>query len=205
MLARLCLALLALAPIAEATAQTSVRTETIRPPHHGSSPFKSDGRLNDPAAQAVIPEIIIDPSRLPPEVAHARERILAAARGGNPQALAKLMRADETVFSRSEDKDPVAYWRESYPDSDGLEALSILITVLESPFVHVDRGSPQEVYLWPYFARMPLNTLTPVQRIELFRIITGGDYKDMLGLGTYAFFRIGIAPDGTWQFFVTGR
>jgi hypothetical protein len=204
MLARLCLTLLMLAAIADAAAQTRVRTETIRPPQNGSSPPKSDSRLKAPATQVGVPEIISDPSRLPPDVARARERILTAARSGDLQALAKLIRADETLFSRSEDKDPAAYWKENYPDSDGLEALSILITVLESPFVHVDPRSSQELYLWPYFARIPLNTLTPAQRTELFRIITGGDYKDMLARGTYTFFQIGIAPDGKWQFFVSG-
>jgi hypothetical protein len=205
MLARLCLAFLALAPFADAGAQTRIHTETIRPPHHGSGPFKSDGRLTALSAQAAAPEIIADPSRLPPAVARARNRILAAARIGNLQDLVELMRANETVFSRSEDKDPIAYWKANYPDSDGLEAASILITILETPFVHVNQGSPQEVYLWPYFAHIPLRALTPEQKIELFRIVTGGDYKDMLGSGAYAFFRIGIAPDGTWQFFVTGN
>ena len=42
------------------------------------------------------------------------------------------------------------------------------------------------------------------QKIELFRIVTGADYKDMLAFGVYAFYRLGIGPDGTWQFFVAG-
>ena len=83
-----------------------------------------------------------------------------------------------------------------------MEALSILINVLETAFVHVDVGTPQEIYLWPYFARIPLKALTPQQRVELFRIVTGADYKDMVEFGVYSFYRLGIAPDGTWQFFV---
>ena len=46
--------------------------------------------------------------------------------------------------------------------------------------------------------------LTPQQKVELFRIVTGADYKDMMKLGVYAFYRLGIGPDGTWHFFVTG-
>jgi hypothetical protein len=144
-------------------------------------------------------------SLLPPAVARSRDRILAAARSGNLQALAAIVQADETTFSWSDERDPAVFWRTNYPDSEGLEALSILTTILEAPFVHVDRGTPQEVYLWPYFARVPLKTLSRDQKVALFKIVTGGDYKDMLALGSYAFFRIGISPDGTWQFFVTGR
>jgi hypothetical protein len=116
------------------------------------------------------------------------------------------MQSSETlpVFSFSDDKDPVAYWKANYPDSDGIEVLSILTTVLQTGFVHVDVGTPQEMYLWPYFARVALKTLTPEQKVELFRIITGTDFKDMVDFGAYNFYRLGISPDGTWQFFVAG-
>jgi len=205
MLARLGLVFLVLALTAEVGAQTSVRTETFRPPQQNSGKFKADGRLIPPGAQTTTPEIIVDPSRLPPSVARTRDRILAAARAGSLQDLAAIVRTNETAFSWSEEQGPAAFWQATYPDSEGLEALSILTTILEAPFVHVDGGTPQEVYLWPYFARMQLKTLSRAQKVELFRIVTGGDYKDMLDLGVYAFFRAGISPDGTWQFFVTGR
>ena len=204
MLARLGFAFLVLALMAGASAQTPVRTETFRPPQTFGR-FKADGRLTPPGAQGNASEIIADLSLLPPAVARTRDRILAAARSGNLQGLAAIVQADETTFSRSDERDPAAFWRANYPDSEGLEALSILTTILETPFVHADRGTQQEVYLWPYFARVPLKTLSREQNVALFKIVTGGDYKDMLAFGTYAFFRVGISPDGTWQFFVTGR
>jgi len=89
-------------------------------------------------------------------------------------------------------------------DSDGIEVLSILTMILEAGYVRVDEGTPQEMYVWPYFVRMSLAALTPQQKVELFRIVTGADYKDMMKLGVYAFYRVGIGPDGTWHFFVTG-
>ncbi len=166
--------------------------------------FKSDGRVIVPAASSAAPEIIGDLARLPPAVAQTRDRMLAAARSGNVHSLAAVALMNETVFSFSGEKDPVAYWRANYPDSEGVEVLAILITILETRFVHVDQGTPQEVYLWPYFARIPLKELSPERKVELFRIVTGGDYNEMLGGGAYGFFRVGIAPDGSWQFFVTG-
>jgi len=78
------------------------------------------------------------------------------------------------------------------------------VTILQTGFTHVDKGTPQEMYLWPYFTRMPVKNLTPEQKVELFRIITGSDYKDMLDFGAYSFYRLGIGPDGTWHFFVAG-
>jgi hypothetical protein len=187
-------------------AQNKVRTETIRPPAPGEQKFRNEGHVVEPGAIGKLPEVITNPARLPPAVARTRERILAAALSGELLKLFAVMKEAPTlpVFSFSEDSDPVSFWKTNYPDSDGVEALSILINVLEAAFVHVDVGTPQEIYLWPYFARIPLKALTPQQRVELFRIVTGADYKDMVEFGVYSFYRIGIAPDGTWQFFVAG-
>jgi hypothetical protein len=186
-----CIALAATLACSGAAAQTRVRTETIKP---------AAGEAKK------LPEIVPDVSRLPAAVARMRERILAAARSGDLNKVATVMQSNETmpIFSSSEARDPATYWKENYPESAGLEALSILVGVLESPFVHVEQGTPQEMYLWPYFARVPLRSLTPEQRVELFRIVTGADYKEMLEAGAYSFYRVGIGPDGTWHFFVTG-
>jgi hypothetical protein len=165
---------------------------------------KRTGHVIPLAPSSPIAEIITDLSRLPPPVARTRERILAAARSGELQQLADLMNETTPIFSFTDDKDPVAFWKAVYPDSDGVEALSILITILETGFVQVDAGTPHEMYVWPYFVRMSLPALTPAQKVELFRIVTGADYKDMLAFGVYAFYRLGIGPDGTWQFFVAG-
>jgi hypothetical protein len=188
-------------------AQNKVRTETIRPPASGEQQFRNQGHTAAPdESLGKVPEIITNPARLPPAVAQTRERILAAARSGELLRLFAVMKEAPSlpVFSFSEDTDPISFWKSNFPDSEGIEALSILMNVLESPFVHVDVGTAQEIYLWPYFARMPLKALTAAQRAELFRIITGADYKDMVEFGVYSFYRLGIAPDGTWQFFVTG-
>jgi hypothetical protein len=205
---RICLSILLIGTLAAggALAQNKVRTETIRPPADGQEKFQNNGRVAPAPAASSVPEIITDPARLPPAVARARERILAAARSGDLDKLVAVMREGSTlpVFSFSDDSDPIAFWKANYPDSDGVEALSILINVLETGFVHADVGTTQEIYLWPYFARIPLKALTPPQRVELFRIVTGADYKDMVEFGVYSFYRLGIAPDGSWQFFVSG-
>jgi hypothetical protein len=197
-------------------AQTRVHTEAVRPP--GPSPaFNGDnhpgvvitGTIPPPDPHATTPnapEVITDLSRLPPAVARMRERILAAARTGQLDALVTVMQSNETppIFSLGGDMDPLAYWRRNYPDSGGVEILAILTEILETGFVHVDQGTPEEMYVWPYFSRAPLKTLTPEQKVDLFKIVTGSDYKDMLNDGTYNFFRLGIGQDGAWRFFVTG-
>jgi hypothetical protein len=186
-------------------AQNKVRTETIRPPAAPDAASKPSAHVTPPTVTDA-PEIITDLSRLPAPVARTRERILAAAQSGDLQKLLTVMQMNETmpIFSFSTEQDPIAFWKSNYPDSDGIEVLSILVTILQTGFVHADKGTPQEMYLWPYLARMPVKSLTSEQKVELFRIITGSDYKDMLDFGAYSFYRLGIGPDGTWHFFVAG-
>jgi hypothetical protein len=157
-------------------------------------------------AQAPPPEIVTDLSMLPLPVARTRARILDAARTGDLEKLVAVMQSGETVpiFTFGDEKSLLLYWRANYPDSAGVEVLSIAINILEAGFVRIDKGTPQEMYVWPYFAFMPLKSLTPEQKVGLFRIVTGADYKEMNEFGAYIFYRLGIAPDGTWHFFVTG-
>jgi hypothetical protein len=209
-------------------AQQRVRTETITPPPPPAAPAPPEAappasqvepglpapRPQKPSFHAVRPEstasgraeIIMDLSRLPAPVARMRARILEAARTGDLNKVLGVMQAGETLptFSLGNDLNPVTYWKGSYPDSDGIEVLAILTEILEAGFVHVDAGTPQEMFVWPYFARVPLTELTAAQKVELFKIVTGSDYKEMQEFGAYMFYRLGIAPDGTWQYFVAG-
>ena len=209
-----------------ALAQLKVRTETIRPPADATIPPLAnqfvppaqDGgtarAADQPAAAAGTPpasppspEIAADAARLPPAVQRMRDRILTAARTGDLQTLLTLMRAsgDMPAFSHTQKQDPAAYWKQNYPDSDGVEILSILITILETQPVRVDAGTPQEAYVWPYFARLPIKSLTPAQKVELFRVVTGSDYKEMLERGRYVFYQVGIGPDGGWRYFLASE
>ncbi|HWF93518.1 MAG TPA: hypothetical protein VG291_01000 [Xanthobacteraceae bacterium] len=211
-----------------ALAQLKVRTETIKPPAAAAPPSTNqfvpparDGSpigspVERPAAAgetpalapgAATPEIAADLSHLPPAVVRMRDRILAAAHTGDLQTLMALMRANGgmPVFSHTQKQDPAAYWREIYPDSDGVEILSILIGILETPPARIGAGTPQETYVWPYFARLPVRSLTPVQKVELFRVVTGSDYKQMLERGRYIFYQVGIGPDGTWRYFLASE
>lgn len=192
-MARLGLSLLLLAFVAGATALAQ-RVEQGKP----------TGHLVPIAPSAAAPEISTELARLPTPVARTRERILAAARSGELQQLAALVQEAKPVISFTDENDPIAFWKSNYPDSDGIEVLSIVAGILELGYVHVDQGTPQEMYVWPYFVRMPLAGLSPPQKVELFRIVTGADYKDMLAFGAYSFYRVGIGPDGTWHFFVAG-
>jgi hypothetical protein len=171
-----------------------------------TSATKPYGRAGSRPGQK-ISDVLTDVSRLPAPVARMRARIIEAARTGDLDKLLTVMQTNETmpIFSFANERDPVAYWRANYPESGGLEVMSILLEILDMGFVHVDAGTPQDMYVWPYFAYVPLKELTPPQKVELFKVVTGSDYRAMQDFGAYIFYRLGIAPDGTWHFFVSGE
>ncbi len=152
-------------------------------------------------------EVMYDVDKLPRPVKKMRELIMEAARSGEPENLRALIGsgADITQLSFGDiDGDPIEYIRSVSGDAEGHEMLAILLEVMEAGYVRFDAGTDNELYVWPYFYAVPLEELTPVQRVELFKLVTAGDYEDMVSFGAYIFFRVGITPAGRWIFFVAG-
>jgi hypothetical protein len=174
------------------------------PGEDGTTPGPGPASPSDGTAK--LPQVNYGEEGLPRPVARLRAQILDAARTGDVERLRPVIEANEVppTFSFAGTSDPIAHLKEASGDDHGREALAILIEVLEAGWILADPGTPQEMYVWPYFARYPFDKLTPEQMVELFKIITAGDYQDMQSYGTYIFYRLGIGPDGTWHFFVAG-
>jgi hypothetical protein len=60
------------------------------------------------------------------------------------------------------------------------------------------------LYVWPYFAEVPLDKLSPAQEVELLRLVSPAALKDMRSSGKYTHWRIVIGADGTWHSFRRG-
>jgi hypothetical protein len=157
--------------------------------------------------QSAEPVIGTDVSALPIPVQRMREMIMNAARQGDFEALRPLIGVgpDTTQLSLGGyEGDPIEYMRGLSGDPEGHEILAILLEVLEANYAIYDPGTPNEVFVWPYFVAVSLENLTPPQRVDLFKLVTAGDYEDMRAFGAYIFYRAGITPEGRWRFFVAG-
>lgn len=210
--------MLAVWPAATPSFGAAVPTETITVPDADSGDAVPPDAAPDTNADAPenntppspgpgeIPQVEYDFSKLPMPVQRLREQIIAAAETGDAEKLRTIIDAQDEPpdFGPSDTGDPIGYLKLQSGDADGREILAILIEVLEAGYVHVDIGTPDEVYLWPYFARYPIDKLTPPQLVQLFKLVYAGDYEDMLSNGVYDYFRAGISPDGQWRFFTAG-
>lgn len=152
------------------------------------------------------PPILRSTGDMPEPVRKTWTALRDAARSGDIEALQPLIDAQPSppTFAFADIDDPIRYLKSLSGDPEGHEILAILLEVLESGFVLADAKTQEEMYLWPYFARYPLEELSPRQMVEMFTLLTAGDYQDMLSYGAYIFFRVGISPDGAWRFFVAG-
>ncbi|EFO34383.1 putative cytoplasmic protein [Roseibium sp. TrichSKD4] len=153
------------------------------------------------------PEVMYDTSALPRPVARMRSQLMDAALSGDAERLRMVFESNEVppTLSFVAIDNPIDFIKESSGDGEGREVLAILADVLDAGFVHVDVGTAQEMYVWPYFARYPLHKLTPEQKVEMFRIVTSGDFAEMELNGVWLFYRVGIGPDGTLHYFVAGE
>jgi hypothetical protein len=198
-------------PPAQTDEETPPATNEEQPAE--ANPPIDEGKANiarpDVDPDAPLPEIQYDLTKLPEPVARMRQLLIDAAVSGDIETLRPLIgtgaRAPLLSLTEATDADPVAFLKSQAGDEAGREILAILEEVLNAGYVQLNAGKPEELYVWPYYFAMPLNKLTPRQTVELFKIITGGEYQEMEQFGTYIFYRVGITPAGEWAFFVTGE
>lgn len=169
---------------------------------------KAASETDDAQTEAAEPvEVMTDISKVPAPVARMRELIVEAAASGDIEKLRPLLGKGPTqtqIPVAAGEEDPIAVLKSLSGDQDGVEILAILLDVLSTGFVLTDKGTPEEAYVWPYFAAKPLSSLTPEEKVDLFRLVTAGDFAGMEEFGSYNFYRVGITPDGRWKFFVAG-
>ncbi|EHK56948.1 hypothetical protein [Allomesorhizobium alhagi] len=184
--------------------------QPIDPEKTGPAGEETPEGVEQPDAEAAgpLPEVIYDLERLPPDVKRMRELLIEAAKSGDIERLRPLIGLGDDMAQLSLagiEGDPIEHLKSLSGDAEGREILAILEEVLSAGYVHLDAGGAEELYVWPYFFAIPLDRLDARQHVELFKIVTAGDYEDMKNFGSYIFYRLGITPDGRWAFFVAGE
>ncbi|WP_245319413.1 hypothetical protein [Consotaella salsifontis] len=152
-------------------------------------------------------EVFYGDADLPTPVRDLRLKLMEIARTGDIEKLRPYIETgdDGTVLTFGDmDTDPISFLKQASGDGEGTEILAILLETLEAGHVHNDPGQDDEIYVWPYFTQMALEKLTKPQMVELFKLVTAGDFEEMKSFGAYNFYRVGISPDGKLQFFVAG-
>ena len=171
-----------------------------------ASKGKSDSSRKQQARPAGDLAVNYGVAKLPAPVAEMREAIMAAVRSGNIEELRHAFELNELKPELGPEPvgDPVAYWKKISGDGEGREVLAVLAEILEAGYVALPLGRDLEnnrIYVWPYFAEVPLAKLTPAQQVELLRLAPPAAVREMMGTGKYTYWRLAIGADGTWHFF----
>ena len=201
----LVMATLSLSWAASAQASTVVETQRIIVPVEKPLEGQAPALTPPPPAAATGFETHRpgEESLLPAPVAAMRRKILDAAYSGDMEKIHAIIQTGETlpVFSVNEITDPIDFLKKQSGDGRGLEILAIMTDVLEGGFAHVDAGKPTEMYVFPYYAVLPTDKLTPSQLVDVYKLVTSGDFEEMKNSGSYSFYALGIGADGSWRYF----
>ena len=147
---------------------------------------------------------------LPESVIEMREEILAAIHAGVIADLGKAAAWSEARSGRSvdfgagPDADPVGHWTRLSRDGAGLEVLAIAANLLALPPARLAIGKDPEntfVYVWPYLAEAPGQTLTPTETVDLLRLVPAETAEAIRKGAKWPWWRLAIAADGTWLAF----
>lgn len=135
-----------------------------------------------------------DTEGLPEPVAATRSQLLGAAEAGDHERLAELASDDFTyTFGGAAEGGAAAFWRAE--EERGGRPLEALAAVLRLPYA-LSRG----LYVWPFAHAADPASMTDYERGLLDEIPGGAE----VGGEGYLGWRAGIAPDGSWRFFVAG-
>lgn len=158
------------------------------------------------AAPTAAPQERAFHGALPPNVTDMRAHILLAAHAGDLDELKTAIEWNEIPpdFGPKAGDDPFAYWRGISGDGKGLEVLARAADLFALPPARLALGRDPEnsfIYVWPYLAELPLDTLTPAEEVDLLRLMSADEAKAMRAAKKWTWWRIAIGADGTWHTF----
>lgn len=151
-----------------------------------------------------------DLAALPARVAALREKILEACDSGDIEALRVPLEWSETPPSLT--REPVKprgfgpiidFLKARSFDGKGMEWLSIAKAVFGAPYV-VQRRGVFTTYIWPAYARLPLEALaglSDAERMDMWACVRFADLRAPSRDGRPLMQHAGLGPDGTWHYF----
>ena len=144
---------------------------------------------------------------LPAPVAKTQREIIETAQFGNMNPMLEIAEQSEIwpVPDFGPDADylepPIYSWLKQSQDTDGRYILAQMIEVLSLPYAKKPLTEGVDLYIWPYFAEADLTYPCTEDMIDLLKIVTPTEYKDIRKTGQYTGYQLAIGTDGTWHYF----
>jgi hypothetical protein len=164
-------------------------------------------KLPDPEADAAqarsSPKVLYDAKATPKLVQRILNMIVLTAQSGEIEEMRAVLETNELkpMVAAKHVDDPIAFWRAQSVDGTGRDILATMLDMLDTGFVLKGSGDTG-MYVWPYFAEIDLATLSPKEQVELYRLVPPEQAKAMIASGTYTGYRLGVAPNGIWHYFL---
>ena len=164
---------------------------------------QNEAAAGEAAAREQTSKVLYDFNALPEPVKRMLQQIAAAAESGEIETMRPVFELNELkpMVATEYVDDPVAFWKKASADGTGRDVLAAMLNVAASGYVRVGQGQ-NEMFIWPYFAETDLAKLTPAQEVELYRIVPPAQALAMKKAGKYTYYRLGISPNGVWQYFL---
>jgi hypothetical protein len=144
---------------------------------------------------------------LPTQVAETRRAIAAAAIACDYQALEELAGTELNTSFGGGGFANLETWEDlaRSDKEEGYLALQLLVKLFDTPFATQDFENLPRYYVWPSaFIYDTWEEIPPADLDVLSEIYSREELDQLATFGSYAGWRIGIAEDGAWRFFVAG-
>ena len=137
---------------------------------------------------------------LPVPVRRMVDEIRQAAQSGEVERLREVLQLNELqpVINGKVLHDPVTFWKQRSADHKAYALLATLVSLLRVPPCQKKTKSGM-LYLWPYFACVPLDRLRPAEKVRFYELVPAQKAAQMLRKKRYGHAVLTIGADGTWH------
>jgi hypothetical protein len=147
--------------------------------------------------------------QIPAHVAETRELILTAVRAAAIDDLVPLIDSSPTrtefgLAGQHDGASAVAALKKRSADGNGHEILALLASVLDVAPATLPLGKDLEnnlIYVWPYLAERPIESLSGPELVDLYRIVPAAKIAEMREKQRWLWWRVVIGADGSWLSF----
>jgi hypothetical protein len=154
-----------------------------------------------PAAEATAPAEAPAVGALPDAVARTVRRLKDIAEYGGYRELAQFASETPDFRSNSAGLGDREYW--SLKERTGDFPAEQAARVLAYPFA-VAETPEGKVYIWPAFAMLKADEITPAAARDIDRLLGEGQANELRKGAVWPGYVLGIREDGQWLYFVSG-
>lgn len=202
------LALAVVAMVAAGCGGTKAASTTTAKAKAPASATKAEAKIDPKCSGSGVTATYVSDASLAPAVEKTRQALFTAAIACDYATLNTLLKpaGENFIFTLGTDTDAIKMWKGL--ESSGQQPMRILaqlLTMKPGTLLEGPAGAQVKNTVWPSVYASTSASAQQWTELAQSGVFTKSEVATMRAQGQYTNYRVGIAPSGTWVYFVAGE